>query len=1343
MTPAPEASSDQQGCCRPPEDKHTSDLYTRTSWVDAALALSQIDKGKASGRRAVLWVRSVVQQHLFQLGCFVQRYAGIVLFFAALLLAACIIGLKSAKFETKVDKLWVEEGGRLERELLYTKQQLGEDASTTTHQLVIQTPRDPEASVLHPSALLAHLDVLRAASAVTIHMFDVTWRLKDFCYGLSFPSFEKQHIDVIFESLSSCAIITPLDCFWEGSKLLGPYHPVTLPGGSHWTWKNLNPQELLEQMEKTFGIQDPSFPYRTLEDFMKRAGITTGYQYKPCLNPMDPECPETAPNKGSPYPPNIGSELTGGCYGYASRFMHSPEELIVGGAKFNTSSGHMLRAKALQTVIQLVGPNDMFEYWQRSYKVDYKWTPAKAAAIINAWQKKFTDVLNRLVQGEAVQLGPEEEHDFNPNKELNQSHMARLSNFKVVSFSSSSLDELVAEFSELSIPKLAAGYLLVLVYAACALIQLEDVVKSQSAVGIAGVFLIGLTVTAGLGVCAMLGMPFNATTTQILPFLALGLGMSDLFLLTQAYADQDHNHGKPAEQTGHVLKKAGINVLLGSLSKIGVFFAAAIIPIPALRNMPLQAAILMLFHLLSMLFVMPALISFDLMRRRAMRSDLLCYQDPVRSQSNAAAKPDLIRPIRQSITRALPPDRHIVTTVLAPEATVGAWERADAPLKPSSLEDGWPVPACVKKCPSLKRLAQSQYGPTITNPAVKAIVMLLLIVVLVLSGFGALRLKDGLELTELVPAETDEHNFLSVQRDYFGFYSMYAVTQNGFEYPSGQKLLHEYHNAFLQVEKVLRNDDGGLPPFWLSLFRDWLIDLQNAFERDWHENRITTERWFSNASDQGILAYKLLVQTGRVEHPIDKSLLTRAKLVDNAGIINPRAFYNYLSAWTANDALSYSASQANLRPEPKMWYHEASDYELKIPKSQPIAYAQMPFYLHDLHDTAAMKDMIKQVRKLCAKFEDKGLPNYPIGIPFMFWEQYLGLRQSLAVALVVALAAVSITILALLLNPWMVLLVAITLASCALQVLGMLGAFGIPLSAVTGVITVLGVGIAAQPCLHISLSFLTAIGNRNRRVRLSLEHMMAPVIHGAATALLSVVMLAFSRFDFIVKYFFLSLLGVQVVSLVNGLLFFPVLLSIFGPMAMVVPHEFEDRISTPTPSPPRKRRTSQPSSTRNPRRPIVVGQQSSSQNCAHHCREPSLSTISEEPNSYQSNTHEVVVKPELVVQTMTHHYHHNHPPPAHGVASCPEGCPAAAPKVAPQGCSKGCPSAANTSVPPPQTGHMTTTRVTATAKFKVEVHTPALAAAGPINTSASTSSSTSSSMTSTSDESGDSGGRLS
>ena len=42
-------------------------------------------------------------------------------------------------------------------------------------------------------------------------------------------------------------------------------------------------------------------------------------------------------------------------------------------------------------------------------------------------------------------------------------------------------------------------------------------------------------------------------------------------------------------------------------------------------------------------------------------------------------------------------------------------------------------------------------------------------------------------------------------------------------------------------------------------------------------------------------------------------------------------------------------------------------------------------------------------------------------------------------------------------------------------------------------------------------------GDRSRRTVLALEHMFAPVIHGAVSTLLGVLMLAFSQFDFIVR----------------------------------------------------------------------------------------------------------------------------------------------------------------------------------------------------------------------------------
>jgi hypothetical protein len=41
-----------------------------------------------------------------------------------------------------------------------------------------------------------------------------------------------------------------------------------------------------------------------------------------------------------------------------------------------------------------------------------------------------------------------------------------------------------------------------------------------------------------MGLAALIGIPFNACTTQIVPFLVLGLGVDSLFLLTHTFANQ-------------------------------------------------------------------------------------------------------------------------------------------------------------------------------------------------------------------------------------------------------------------------------------------------------------------------------------------------------------------------------------------------------------------------------------------------------------------------------------------------------------------------------------------------------------------------------------------------------------------------------------------------------------------------------------------------------------------------------------------------------------------------------------------------------------------------------------
>jgi len=50
-------------------------------------------------------------------------------------------------------------------------------------------------------------------------------------------------------------------------------------------------------------------------------------------------------------------------------------------------------AEAIQSVIQLLGEKELYEYWSNSYKVlHFSWDQEKAALVIKTWQRKLFEV---------------------------------------------------------------------------------------------------------------------------------------------------------------------------------------------------------------------------------------------------------------------------------------------------------------------------------------------------------------------------------------------------------------------------------------------------------------------------------------------------------------------------------------------------------------------------------------------------------------------------------------------------------------------------------------------------------------------------------------------------------------------------------------------------------------------------------------------------------------------------------------------------------------------------------------------------------------------------------------
>ncbi|XP_078187677.1 protein patched homolog 2 isoform X4 [Callithrix jacchus] len=1088
----------------------------------------------AGSLKAPLWLRAYFQGLLFSLGFGIQRHCGKVLFLGLLAFGALALGLRVAIIETNLEQLWVEVGSRVSQELHYTKEKLGEEAAYTS-QMLIQTSRQEGENILTPEALGLHLQAALTASKVQVSLYGKSWDLNKICYKSGVPLIENGMIERMIEKLFPCVILTPLDCFWEGAKLQGG--SAYLPGRPDIQWTNLDPKQLLEELG----------PFASLEGFrelLDKAQVGQAYMGRPCLHPDDLHCPPSAPNHHSRQAPNVADELSGGCHGFSHKFMHWQEELLLGGTARNPQ-GQLLRAEALQSTFLLMSPRQLYEHFRGDYQThDIGWSEEQAGTVLQAWQRRFVQLAQEALPENASQ--------------------------QIHAFSSTTLDDILHAFSEVSAARVVGGYLLMLVYA-CVTMLRWDCAQSQGAVGLAGVLLVALAVASGLGLCALLGVTFNAATTQVLPFLALGIGVDHIFLLAHAITEPLPGT-RLQDCMGECLQRTGPSVVLTSINNMAAFLMAALVPIPALRAFSLQAAIVVGCTFVAVMLVFPAILSLDLQRRHCQRLDVLCcFSSPCSAQVIQILPQELgdrtvpvgiahLTATVQAFTHCEASSQHVVT-ILPPQAHLVP--PPSDPLGSELFSPGGSTrdllgqeekprqKAACRSLPcahwNLTHFARYQFAPLLLQSQAKAIVLVLFATLLGLSLYGATLVQDGLALTDVVPRGTKEHAFLSAQLS-ASVPSRPCCPHRPPRHPAPGCTI----TATGYRESRLRLTRTGL--LGASLATRTAMALRMGPWPTSCSSRPETPRslWISARLRKGWRGWRAqwLKASGPRPSALSALQLTTRKLVDGEGLIPPELFYVGLTVWVSSDPLGLAASQANFYPPPPEWLHDKYDTtgeNLRIPPAQPLEFAQFPFLLRGLQKTADFVEAIEGARAACAEAGQAGVHAYPSGSPFLFWEQYLGLRRCFLLAICILLVCTFLVCALLLLNPWMAGLIVLVLAMMTVELFGIMGFLGIKLSAIPVVILVASVGIGIEFTVHVALGFLTTQGSRNLRAARALEHTFAPVTDGAISTLLGLLMLAGSNFDFIVRYFFVVLTVLTLLGLLHGLVLLPVLLSILGP----------------------------------------------------------------------------------------------------------------------------------------------------------------------------------------------------
>ncbi|CAJ0585655.1 unnamed protein product, partial [Mesorhabditis spiculigera] len=1014
------------------------------TWCDADMSLQQIRRGKAHGNRIALYSRTFFQRNLFKMGDFIQRWPWTIAIISLILYTACCAGLKNVIIEVDIVKLWVPQGGRLDEEMHYlsrvhqqiarTKRDAGmmpppiipaavghgpgngtkmkkkpgppkiakpegyagpelpkENGLGGGFQVVIQTPEVDGQNALNQAGLLKHVTLMEEIAAYKVELYGQNWTLADICFKPPQPELPANPVAKILgkvlDQMIPCIWITPIDCYWEGSKPLGPDPPInlgnavssfiqSLPKGNV-TWKNLNPSKVMGEVTTLIDLGP-------VGNFFERAGIGAAYLDRPCINPLDPDCPATAPN-----------------------------------------------------------------YFDR----------CSALKRFNEWNKDKTVVL-------ATEAIPVEE---DAEDAASENLLAGIFGKKRKKRAATATTKKPQTPSQ----------------------DYYDYENDDDYSANISTMLVTYSSICGLGVTTWLGINFNAATTQIVPFLSLGLGIDDMFLLLHNYDEIINTVRK--DEMGVLLKETGLSVMVTSLNNILAFFAGTVLPVPALRSFCLQTAILLVFNLLSLVIIFPAFISLDLKRLRKGKRDLgYCF----------------------------PP-----------------------------TEDPAAIAALDKE-----------------NRQAECIVTGLTIAMTVFGLVGMYNSTLGLELSDVLPEHTAPAAFMRAREKYFSFYPMFAVLKGGnVDIPNQQEQIEEFRRRLGETAFMVLKDGKNAQPYWMGLMRTWLESLDVALAKDIADGVFSDLKTGAVAkgrkpSPESAIAKKLVCSFG-AEYNCTGRLGTR-KLVNN-GIIQPDGFYNYLTAWFHVDNMMYYVSQASFAPSPPKW--SMNDRPEPVPAARPLLHSQIPFYQTGLTDTPVIVEMIKEVRAVCLNYTENGLGAFPSGIAFTFWDQYLDLRWNLFLAICYIAFAVFVVISTLMFNPRAALMVMMIVVILTIQLGGFMGLFGVKMNGISAVTQICAVGIGVEFTAHVVLCFLTSLGTVNDRMESCLQHMFVPVFHGAISTFLGIVMLIFSQFDFVIKYFFVTMSVLVTLGIWNGLCVLPVLLTWFGPEPELTPADGGNRLPAPPP----------------------------------------------------------------------------------------------------------------------------------------------------------------------------------
>ncbi|KAL9358253.1 hypothetical protein Peur_051506 [Populus x canadensis] len=680
-----------------------------------------------------------------------------------------------------------------------------------------------------------------------------------------------------------------------------------------------------------------------------------------------------------------------------------------------------------------------------------------------------------------------------------------------LSFSSeSSIEEELKRESTADVITILISYLVMFAYISLTLGDTPHLssfyISSKVLLGLSGVMLVMLSVLGSVGFFSAIGVKSTLIIMEVIPFLVLAVGVDNMCILVHAVKRQPLE--LPLEgRISNALVEVGPSITLASLSEVLAFAAGSFIPMPACRVFSMFAALAVLLDFLLQVTAFVALIVFDFLRAEDKRVDCI----PCMKISSSYA---------------------------------------DTPKGIGGRRPGL-----------LARYMREIHAPILSLWGVKIAVISIFAAFTLACIALTTRVEPGLEQQIVLPQDSYLQGYFNNVSEYLRIGPpLYFVVKN-YNYSSesshtnqlcsisqcgSKSLLNEIARASLTPESTYIAMPAAS---WLDDFLVWISPEAFGCCRKFTNGSYCPpdDQFPCCSSDTGSCGLGGVCKdcTTCFRHSdLNNDRPSTSQFKEKLPL-----FLNALpSADCAKGGHGAYTSSIDLQGYENGVIQASSFRTYHTPLNKQIDYV----------------NSMRAAREFSSRVSDSlKMEIFPYSVFYMFFEQYLDIWRTALINLAIAIGAVFVVCLVITCSLWNSAIILLVLAMIVVDLMGVMAILNIQLNAVSVVNLVMSVGIGVEFCVHITHAFSVSCGDRDQRVRDALGTMGASVFSGITlTKLVGVIVLCFSRTEVFVVYYFQMYLALVLLGFLHGLVFLPVVLSMFGPPSRCkLVEKQEDRLS--------------------------------------------------------------------------------------------------------------------------------------------------------------------------------------